>query len=71
MTNYTIEMELKVFDDESGNYWVVKDDVDGLGLVTFASHCEDRTISFTMPYEAAEQFHKMLKVYLDFKAKTT
>ncbi len=70
MTSYTIEMEMKVFEDESGNYWVVKDDVDGLGLVTFASHCDDQTVSFTMPYKAAIQFYKALREYLEFKVKT-
>lgn len=71
MTNYTIEMEMRVFDDDSGNYWAVKDDVDGLGLVEFSSHDNGGdVITFTMPFEAVEQFYKMLKIYLDFKAKT-
>ena len=71
MTNYTIATELKLFDDDFGNYWTVRDDVDGLGLVDFSSHDNGGdVITFTMPFEAAEQFYKMLKIYLDFKAKT-
>jgi len=71
MTSYTIATELKLFDDDSGNYWAVRDDVNGLGLVEFSSHANSGdVITFTMPFETAEQFYEMLKIYLDFKSTT-
>ncbi len=62
---YTIEHEIKVFDDENGGFVSVGPDRDGLGLVELRQNDDGKeVVRISMTLEHAQAFGKALTEYL-------
>jgi hypothetical protein len=64
--SYTTQREIRVYDDESGDYLAVGMDGDGLGLVELWQTDSGRKVArFTMEPEHARLFAAAINEYLD------
>jgi hypothetical protein len=63
---YSIEVIMRVYDDNTGDYFQISQDSDGLGLVQLGAYTGkvEEIASFAMTLECARKFHQALGEYL-------
>lgn len=64
--SHSLEVFMRIYDDDTGDYYQIGPDGDGLDLVQLSAHQKggEEYSSFVMPIEAAMKFSEALQEYV-------